>query len=91
MLVGIGVTNVVKVVVAALVEVAFVDVLVVVLGFEVVVGFVLVDGGTFLVTVLVAVEVENLVLVLDVVLVAVTLKVFVFVAVTGITLVVVLE
>lgn len=96
MLVGIGVTNDVRVVVAAFMEVAFEVVFVVVLGLEVVDAFFVVavffvDCGTFFVTVFVAVEVDNLVLVLEVVLVAVTLKVFVFVAVTGMTLVVVLE
>lgn len=77
-----GVTNVVKVVVAG-----FVDVV----GLKVVDAFFVVDCGTFLVTVRVEVEVENLVLVLEAVLVAVALKVLVRVAVTGMILVVVLE
>lgn len=69
-------------------------VLVVVFGLEVALDVVLVflvDCGTFFVTVFVAVDVEKRVLVFDVVRVAVTEKVFVLVAVTGMTLVVVLE
>lgn len=87
-------TSVVRVVVDAaafvvvVLEVVF---FVVVFGLEVVVEVFFVGCGTFLVTVLMDVEVESLVLVFEAVLVAVTLKVFVLVAVTGMTLVVVLE